>query len=245
MASELRKKVSSLQLLLRDYSNTTTQTRGKHRKLARAYQSAQAETVTIQRRANQLEQRNQALQEEVSTLREERRQLTEELAEARRELRQASVPELAALEAARETARQAQAEQNRLEHRLQSMQRDFDFTRAQYQTASAAAAESALEVMTLRDEVQQLQRQRQAGDEAVRLQQANLKTVTKRHDHQVGQLQQRVGHLESLLRDQQERRAQERAATRPEVGGARSRSSSSASASSLDPTAADYIPFFA
>lgn len=142
-----------------------------------------------------LMRRQQVQAEESGRAKEERAQLEAELAKARLELQSSTVPGVAELEQARQEARQAAAAKEQLEQRLAALQQDFEFTRAQYQTASTAAAESATEVLNLRDQVEVLKRR--ASDEAAKLRELN-------NAGQVEGLMQTIKELKLTLAEREE-----------------------------------------
>ena len=145
----------------------------------------------------QAERRRDAAVTEVGKLKEERTSLQEELSAARSALERSSVPEVVELEKARAEARKAMAENQQMEHRLQSMTRDFDFTRAQYQQASTVAAEAMSELSTLREENKVLQRK--ASGEAMKVRQMSAAAGEERNLNRIRELESKLADREEML----------------------------------------------
>ena len=130
----------------------------------------------------------------IASLKQERSRLENALTETSKALQASTIPEAAALERARAESRAALAAQQKAEKRLESMKKDFEFTRQQYQTASTAAAESASEIMLLKEENEKLKKQ--ASGEVVKLRELNSRNANTADAD-------RINLLEAMLEDRE------------------------------------------
>ncbi|KAI9722949.1 MAG: hypothetical protein M1812_001398 [Candelaria pacifica] len=138
---------------------------------------------------------------DISKMKEGRDILAADLADARTALLN-STPEVADLERSRAATRQALADKTKLENRVQSMTKELEFIRAQYQTASTAGAEASMEVVALREENDVLKRK--ASGETVKLRQMNSSNETEMHLARIGELEQMLESREELLKRKDE-----------------------------------------
>jgi len=150
----------------------------------------------------QLERRNEMMASEVGKLKDERSALWVEVKEAKTALQTSAIPQVAELENARSEAKKALIEKASLERRLESMSRDFEFTREQYQTASTAAAEAASEASDLRQENEMLRRK--ASEQALRLRQLNIDSAIEQYVARIGELESTLSQTENLLKRKEE-----------------------------------------
>ena len=132
---------------------------------------------------------------ELSDLKEERARLQEQLQTARTALTHSAIPQIAETETAKAAARLLSQEKASLEQKLDSLTSDFEFTRQQYQLASAAAASSTTRLSDLEAEVRTLRR-RSSG---LALQLRDRTTQVESETHR-----QKVVFLESTLRERNE-----------------------------------------
>jgi hypothetical protein len=132
---------------------------------------------------------------EIMKLKEERADVEALLRKTNAELMGSSRPGLADLARAREEARKETIEKLRLEQKVESMTRELDFFRAQYQEASSEAAEARSECQVLRDEIEILRRK--ASGEAMKLRQMAISTENERQSR-------RILELEATLRERTE-----------------------------------------
>ncbi|KAI9707765.1 MAG: hypothetical protein M1836_000727 [Candelina mexicana] len=145
---------------------------------------------------------------DTAKLKEGRDNLEAELVDARAALLN-STPEIAELEKARAEHRRAVVDRTKLENRVQSMTKELEFTRTQYQTASTAAAEASMEVVTLREKNAVLERK--ASGESVKLRQINSSKDIDMHLARIRELEQILESREELLkRKDEELKAQTR-----------------------------------
>ncbi len=141
------------------------------------------------------------LKANIAKMKEEHETLAAELVDARTALLN-STPEVADLEKARAEARQAAADKARLENRIQSMTKELEFTRTQYQSASTAAAEASMEVVALQEENTVLKRK--ASGETAKLRQLNSGKDTETHLARIKELEQTLESREELLKRKEE-----------------------------------------
>ena len=137
-----------------------------------------------------------------TSLKEQVAQLKTELNTAREELKESTVPELAALEAARSQAREAAAKAVSFGKQLENKNQDFEFTRQQYQQASTRAAELGQQNMELEAQVDVLKVQ--ASEETRRLREINLVQATKQDLERIDQLEQEKKGMEKILKKMRE-----------------------------------------
>jgi chromosome segregation ATPase len=124
------------------------------------------------------------------------------LKQARADLIGSSRPGVAELAKAREEARKEMIERRHLEQKVESMTRELDFFRAQYQEASSAAAEAGAEVHILRDEIEILKKK--ASGEAVKLRQMAISTENERHSRRILELEATLKERDEHLRRKEE-----------------------------------------
>ncbi|KAI9843803.1 MAG: hypothetical protein M1838_002450 [Thelocarpon superellum] len=124
--------------------------------------------------------------------------LQTDLSEAQVRLERSTVPGVAELEGYRSAAHQATSEAARLKERLDSLTADFDFTRAQYQQASTAAAEATMELETLREEQGTLKAQ--ASGETAKVRGMTESAAVEQHLQRIRQLELLLADREELLR---------------------------------------------
>ena len=129
---------------------------------------------------------------QIESLKEDKIRITGELQVARDALLLSAIPERAELESALANSRELLKTQEQLQRKVNSLTTDFEFTREQYQIASASAAESASRITALESENVELRRK--ASGQAVRLREVN-KTVEEER------LRQRIEQLELMVKD--------------------------------------------
>lgn len=196
--ADLRQRISELEGYVSDCNVSLSQSRDEYEELAREYRKLRVELDGSKRTTEQLEHRRDEERQELSRLRETHGQLERDLEEARTALRSSAVPEIAELEEARAAARRESAERARLEKRLESTMRDFEFTRTQYQSASTAAAESTIELTTMRGKFEVLERR--ANGEALELRRLNFAAQAERYNRELATLKRMLEDREAVLR---------------------------------------------
>ncbi|KAI9758423.1 MAG: hypothetical protein M4579_003052 [Chaenotheca gracillima] len=195
LEKELRDKISKSEARLQEHIEAMSELQTRYENRDEEIRTARRERDAAVSEKELLGRRREKQAEEITKLKDSRSELQKELDNTRASLSASTIPEVAELERAHADARLAQAEKARLEHRLASTTRDFEFTRTQYQTASSAAAESAHELGTLREENEVLRRK--ASGDALKLHALNAST---RADANAS----RVRELELLLEDREE-----------------------------------------
>lgn len=138
----------------------------------------------------------------IASLESERDSLREQLQAARTALLTSTVPEVAELEALRQAKHAAETARRRAEERLAALEKDFDFMRAQYQSASSLAAEHAAQSERMAAEVGALTRK--AAGEAGRLRELSRGEAAKRDAERVEMLEQTLRDREALLNRKEE-----------------------------------------
>ena len=139
---------------------------------------------------------------EIFKLKEEREGAQALLRQARADLQGSSRPDVAKLAMDREQAQIDKAERERLEKKVNDMNRELDFFRAQYQEASSAAAEAGSEVEVLRGEIEILKRK--ASGEAVRLRQMAVSTESERLSRRILELEATLKEMSEYIRRKEE-----------------------------------------
>ncbi|KAL4815332.1 class II histone deacetylase complex subunits 2 and 3-domain-containing protein [Aspergillus spinulosporus] len=154
----------------------------------------------IETKAN-FEQRIKKQNEEIIKLKDERAQLKHDLDQAREALK-AGGGDMAELEKAREEIRRLTTENAALERKADVANKQAEYTREQYQTASNAAAHSGNELRTLRDENEVLKRK--VAGEATRLRELNIQNDESRHLTRIGELESLLSVREDLLQKKED-----------------------------------------
>ncbi|KAI9828413.1 MAG: hypothetical protein M1832_002841 [Thelocarpon impressellum] len=191
-----------LRARLRDHVKALEAVQYRYEDLVEKYRGVRKERDEAQAAVVQADRRRELVSDELNTVKEHRSRLEGELSVARAALESSALPEVAELEKARSAALQSATEVEHLQQRLQSMVRDFEFTRAQYQEASTAAAEASTELETLRQENAVLQRK--ASGEAVRLREVAAAGGDERHISRIRQLELTLAEREEQLRRREE-----------------------------------------
>jgi chromosome segregation ATPase len=154
----------------------------------------------IETKAN-YEQRIKKQNEEIIKLKDERAQLKQDLDQAREALKTGG-GDMAELEKAREEIRRLTTENAALERKADVANKQAEYTREQYQTASNAAAHSGNELRTLRDENEVLKRK--VAGEATRLRELNIQNDESRHLTRIGELESLLSVREDLLQKKED-----------------------------------------
>ncbi|KAI9822578.1 MAG: hypothetical protein M1827_000297 [Pycnora praestabilis] len=150
----------------------------------------------------QVERRGEMQAMDIVKLKENYLRLETELREVRSQLESLSIPEISQFERLRADLKQTLADKERLEHRIESLTTDFEFTRLQYQQASSHAVENANEATSLREENKALTKK--ASGEAVRLRQLNQADEMKVHLARIEELELGMAERDDLLRKKEE-----------------------------------------
>ncbi|KAI9847954.1 MAG: hypothetical protein M1837_001471 [Sclerophora amabilis] len=202
LENELRRVISTSEARLQEHIEALSQLQLRYEDRDSEIRTARTERDAAVAAKALIERRREVQAEEISKLKVSKAQVETELGDARAALSGSTVPGVAELEQARSEARQAMAEKTRLEHRLATMTRDFEFTRTQYQSASGAAAEAANELSDLREENATLQRK--ASGEAAKLKAMNAGLSSEEHVRRIGQLELLLEDREDQLRRKDE-----------------------------------------
>ena len=195
--TSLRTKIETLELQLSEHVSAldSLQERFQARsKEARLYLKERDEALATAKTADTRREDHLAT---IASLKQDRSRLEANLSETSKALEASTIPEIAALEKAHAEARAATAAQQKAEKRLESMKKDFEFTRQQYQTASTAAVESANEVTALKEENEKLQKQ--ASGEIVKLRELNAKEADSADSDRIKLLEAMLEDREAIL----------------------------------------------
>lgn len=142
------------------------------------------------------EQRLEKQKEDITKLKDERSQLKLDLEQAREALKNGG-GDMAELEKAREEIRRLTKENASLERKADFADKQAEYTREQYQTASNVAAQSGNELRQLKEENEALTRK--VAGEASRLREINLKNDESHHLSRIAELEALLSSREYLL----------------------------------------------
>jgi chromosome segregation ATPase len=192
MEEQLRSMVKSLEVRLDDYVSTIKKLEPKLLQAISDRRKFQAERDAAKSQAVILTQTIEARVTEIAKLKEDKLSLEKELTTARTALTNSTVPEVAKLAQTQEQLRAIQIDKERLEKRILSMQKDFEFTRDSYQKASSYTTELRNELSELKEENANLRRK--ASENTVRIAEIQRANEAKERE-------ERIDELEALLRD--------------------------------------------
>ena len=137
-------------------------------------------------RANSLQQRLDARVADLTKLKEEKANIDSELAATRAELISSAIPEVAELNRMRNEVTKAQAESERQQKRVSSMQNELEYMRTNYQNASTAAGEAVSELNEVKAEL--IAAQHKASENARRIHEVQASSEIKQHLAQIKEL---------------------------------------------------------
>lgn len=189
---QLRSLAKSLEARLEDYISTIKKLEPKLLQAIADRRKFQAERDEAKTQAIKLNQGIETRVNEILKLRDDNANLEKELAAARTALTNSVVPEIAQLAQVQEELRTQQADKERLEKRISSMQKEIDYTRESYQKGSAYTTELKNELSDLQE--QSVVLQRKASENTVRVAEIQRANETKERE-------ERIEELEALLRD--------------------------------------------
>ncbi|KAH0559329.1 hypothetical protein GP486_004155 [Trichoglossum hirsutum] len=193
--AEIQQEARSIERRLREYIENFTELQTKYEDQVQEMRSLRAERDNALAALKHAAIRRDQMTTEILKLKEERASVEALLKQARADLIGSSRPGVAELAKAREEARGEAAERRRLEQKVESMTRDLDFFRAQYQEASSAAVEARSELHILRNDNEIFKRK--ASGEAVKLRQMATSTENEMH-------LRRILELEAILKERNE-----------------------------------------
>ena len=147
------------------------------------------------------EQRLERQKQEIFKLKEERSVLVKDLETARDTIKTGGGLD-ADVERAREEIRKLLKTNSSLEKIVQQERAQTEYTRQQYQNASTAAAQSAMEVSRLEEEIAELKRK--ASGDAIKLKQLKLKNDDLRHISRIKELETTLSSRDELLTRKEE-----------------------------------------
>ena len=150
---QLRSMIKSLEARLEDYVSTIKKLEPKLLQAIADRRKFRAERDAAKSQAVTATQLIEARVTEIAKLKEDKVNLEKEFATARAALTNSTVPEIAQLAQTQEQLRTLQVDKERLEKRILSMQKDFEFTRDSYQKASSYTTELKNELEELKDKM--------------------------------------------------------------------------------------------
>jgi chromosome segregation ATPase len=187
--------VKSLEARLEDYVSTIKKLEPKLLQAIADRRKFQAERDEARTRAVTLTQSIETRVAEITKLKEDKANLEKELATARTTLANSAVPEISLFAQTQERLRALQADKERLEKRVISMQKEIDYTRESYQQGSAYTTELKNELLELQEQNAHLQRK--ASENSVRVAEIQRANEAKERE-------ERIDELEALLKDREQ-----------------------------------------
>ncbi|KAI9771071.1 MAG: hypothetical protein M1839_002968 [Geoglossum umbratile] len=194
-AAVLRQEGQSTEARLQDFIKDFEDLQTKYEDHVQEMRGLRAERDDALSALKQSETRRDQMAVENFKLMEEREGAQALLNQARADLIGSSRLDVARTVIDREQAQKGKTEKERLEKKVNDMNRELDFFRAQYQEASSAAAEAGSEVDILKDEIEIWKRK--ASGEAAKLRQMAISTENERQS-------QRILELEATLKERDE-----------------------------------------
>jgi chromosome segregation ATPase len=185
--AQLRRRVKSLETRLADHVSSINKIQPKYQEALNERAKFQLERDAALAQTTTTMERIEARIAENMKLKEQNASLSAELSASRDLLAGSSVPEIAELEKAHEEARALQSDKEKLERRVLSMNRDFEFTRDSYQKASSSAAELAAELASAHAEIEILKRK--ASDNIVRIAEIQRTNETAEREARIDELE--------------------------------------------------------
>jgi chromosome segregation ATPase len=192
---QLRQLVKGLEARLEDHVSTIKKFQPKLKQAIADRGKFQAERDAAKSQAVTLTSAIETRVAEIAKFREEKATLETELATARAALSNSTVPDIAKLAQTQEQLRTLQAEKERLEKRIASMQKELEYARELYQKASSHTSELQNELSELREENDMLQRK--ASENTIRIAEIQRANEAKERE-------ERIDELEALLRERED-----------------------------------------
>ncbi|KZF20337.1 hypothetical protein L228DRAFT_250016 [Xylona heveae TC161] len=200
--AELRTIIETAQSRLQEHILALEELQTRHEEQREEIHRLRKEREAVRIAMAQSERRRETQLGEISKLKDEKASLQKELDDARTALANSTVPEIAELETARAEARHNLEAKLHFERKVDSVQRDFEFTRTQYQNASSAAFEASQETASLRDENEALKQK--ASGEAVKLKQMNAERANSLHLDRISELEATLLERDELIKKKDE-----------------------------------------
>lgn len=195
--AQLRQSKNELEIRISSYSSLINKIHPKYQDALKERATAQSAKEAAQAQVLAINQRMESRIEDIAKLKEEKAVLQAELSAARASLSSATVPSVAELAQAQESISTLQSEKARLEKKIANIQRDFDFTRNEYQKASNSAVESAAEVSMLKEEAEILRRQ--ASSNLVTVAEIQRSSGNKELEDRIDELEAQVAEYQNEL----------------------------------------------
>ena len=183
---------------LSDQVNALGELQTRFEDITTAYHTLRHDHEDLVTAAAAADRKRDALMADFAVLKEQRQSLGDELRAARDSLATSAIPAVAELERLRSDVRLLTQDKLALEKKVQSITRDFDFTRQQYQLASSAAVAAASRASDL--EVENVALQQKASGEAMRLRQTNIVHAMAQQIQENEKLTLEITDLRELIR---------------------------------------------
>ncbi|KAI9729671.1 MAG: hypothetical protein M1818_008424 [Claussenomyces sp. TS43310] len=192
--SRLRHGIKTLESHLEDRVSAIRKIQPKYQETLNERAKFQAERDAAIAQAKLMTERMETRLGDIAKLKEEKVTLMRELSELQNLITSSAIPEIVELERLREEVKHSKAEKEKIEKRMGSLSRDFEFTRDSYQKASTSAVDLANELTEARLEISILQRK---ADEN------SLRIAEIQRDSELQQKGERISELELLLADRE------------------------------------------
>lgn len=200
--NSFKSQLSITESRLHEFTSALAELQGRFEARNTAYYALRHEKADLMAAAVTAESKRDLQATEILTLKTDRTRLEQDLQTVRTALLDSSNPGIAELERANSAVRALQQETARLEKKNESLSKDFDFTRQQYQVASTAAAEASTQVQTLTVENMHL-RQKCSG-EAAKLAEINNTDANAQHRARVNEVEAELREVQVQLRRKEE-----------------------------------------
>lgn len=194
--------ITTLQHRLQEHIDALSALQNRFEQRTQTLTSLHQERDALTAAVTASERKREASAAEVLALKNSISALEADLKQARNSLLTSVAPGVAESERTNAEVRKLQALNAEYEKRIASMRTDFDFTRTAYQNASSAAADSALQIKTLENELAGLRTK--ASSNAIDLAEKNKSTENNALRKQLARLEAMAAEREDVLRRKEE-----------------------------------------
>lgn len=200
--AELQASVEKSNLHVRELTRSLKELQDRYEKRGQDNAVLREERNALTAAATASEKKREANAAEIAYLKQSHAKLADDLTRAQMMLMGSTLPGVADLERANSEIRRLRLENEGCARKIASMERDFGFMREQYQAASNAAAESALENRTLQSDAELLRAK--ASENVVRLHEINRQNENDALAAHISRLQATLADREELVRRKEE-----------------------------------------
>ncbi|KAL4939255.1 hypothetical protein BDV06DRAFT_199233 [Aspergillus oleicola] len=193
---KLQKTLAGTQSRLQEREKVLASLQHRYETRTRELHNVRKERDRLLEAKTSSEKRLEKNKDDITKLKDERTQLRHDLEQARESLKTGG-GDVAELEKAREEVRRLTKENESLQKKFDLANKQTEYTREQYQTASNVAAQSGNELRQLREENEALKRK--AAGEAAKLKEMNTKSDESRHLSRIKELESLLSSREDLL----------------------------------------------